>query len=67
MPASQPKTRRPVADRSYQILEINDLSGGLDLRRSPTLLQSNRARVLKNYSLPATPENDTTIFKKPVR
>lgn len=51
MAASQPKTRRPVADRSYQVLEINDLSGGLDLRRSPTLLASNRARVLKNYSL----------------
>lgn len=48
------KTRKPSAARTYQVLEIPDLSGGLDLRRSPTLLATDRARVLRNYSL-ATP------------
>ena len=45
------KTRSPKASRSPQLLEVNDLTGGVDLRRSPTLMQSNRARTLKNYSL----------------
>lgn len=51
MATTRPQTRRPTANRTYQLLEITDLSGGLDLRRSPTLLASNRARTLKNYSL----------------
>lgn len=45
------KTRRPTAQRVYQLLEVTDLSGGLDLRRSPTLLAANRARTLTNYAL----------------
>lgn len=48
---AQIKTHTPRAMRTYQVLEISDLSGGLDLRRSPTLLGSDRARVLRNYSL----------------
>jgi hypothetical protein len=40
--------------RTYQQVTVSDLSGGLDLRRSPTLLAPNRARVLMNHSL-ATP------------
>ena len=52
--AKAAKTRSPHASRAYQVLEIPDLSGGLDLRRSPTLLGTDRARVLRNYSL-ATP------------
>ena len=49
--AKAAKTRSPKATRTYQVLEIPDLSGGLDLRRSPTLLGTDRARVLRNYSL----------------
>ncbi len=30
---------------------VEDLSGGLDLRKAATLLKPNRARVLRNYSL----------------
>lgn len=48
------KTSQPRAQRTYQSVDIADLSGGLDLRRSATLLQPDRARVLRNYSL-ATP------------
>lgn len=51
MAKSAPQTKRPTAAREYQTLEVTDLSGGLDLRRSPTLLASDRARVLTNYSL----------------
>jgi hypothetical protein len=43
--------RQPKATRTYQVVEVTDLSGGLDLRRSPTLLNPDRARVLKNYAL----------------
>ena len=45
------KSRQPAAAPRYQVLEVPDLSGGLDLRRSPTLLGPDRARVLMNYSL----------------
>lgn len=48
------RATNPAAPRSYQHVSITDLSGGLDLRRSPTLLGPDRARVLRNYSL-ATP------------
>ena len=51
MAKTQIKGRQPRATRAYQVLEVTDLSGGLDLRRSPTLLATDRARVLKNYSL----------------
>ena len=45
------KTRSPQAAKQRQLLEVRDLTGGVDLRRSPTLLAPNRARTLKNYSL----------------
>ena len=51
MAQAQIKTRGVRTKRAYQVLELSDLSGGLDLRRSPTLLAPNRARVLRNYSL----------------
>jgi hypothetical protein len=33
------------------LLRVDDLSGGLDLRRSPSLLKGSRARRLRNWSL----------------
>ena len=45
------RTRSPRTAKQYQILDITDMSGGLDLRRSPTLLAPDRSRVLRNYSL----------------
>jgi hypothetical protein len=45
------KTRKIGSARTPQLLEINDLTGGVDLRRSQTLLGATRARTLKNYSL----------------
>ena len=51
MAKSEVRTRRPTTAPTYQALEVTDLSGGLDLRRSPTLLAPDRARVLMNYAL----------------
>lgn len=45
------KARRVSPDSDYQLVTIDDLSGGLDQRQAPTLLKSNRARVLRNFSL----------------
>ena len=45
------KSRRPFASRTPQLIEVTELSGGLDLRRSPTLVAQDRARVLRNMSL----------------
>jgi hypothetical protein len=36
---------------NYFDVPVEDLSGGLDLRKSPTQLRSNRSRVLRNWSL----------------
>jgi hypothetical protein len=44
-------TRRAVAQPVYQTIPVTDLTGGLDLRRSLTLLDPTRARVLRNFSL----------------
>lgn len=33
------------------LVSVEDLSGGLDQRKAPTLLKANRARVLRNFSL----------------
>ena len=49
--AQKLKTRAPLAQRRPQLVEVPDLSGGLDLRRSPTLVGPNRARVMRNFSL----------------
>jgi hypothetical protein len=45
------KARSPRAARVKQLVSVDDLTGGLDLRRSPTLLQPSRARTLLNFSL----------------
>lgn len=45
------KSRTPGASRRYQLIEAGDLTGGLDLRRSPSLLSPDRARTLKNFAL----------------
>lgn len=44
-------TRRPQANPVYQTIQVTDLTGGLDLRRSPTLLGPTRARECRNFSL----------------
>ena len=44
-------TRKVTAAPTYQVLEQTDLTGGLDLRRTPTLIQPTRARKLMNFSL----------------
>src|SRR5688500_3998176 len=44
-------TRRPVAQAVYQTIPVQDLTGGLDLRRSPTLVKPTRAVVLRNFTL----------------
>lgn len=47
----QAKTQRGQQAREYQLLPVEDPSGGVDLRTSPTLLPANRARTLINFSL----------------
>lgn len=49
--AERLKSRSPGADRRPQLVEVADLSGGLDLRRSPTLIAANRALVMRNFAL----------------
>ncbi len=44
-------TKKPRASKTYQSVEINDMTGGLDLRQSPTLVAPNRAVGLSNYAL----------------
>ncbi len=48
---SQAKTTRGEQAKAYQLLPVDDPSGGVDLRTSPTLLPTNRARTLINFSL----------------
>lgn len=50
MPSSL-KTRTSRASKAYQLVEVNDLTGGMNLRVSPTLLESDRAVELRNVSL----------------
>src|SRR5687767_369572 len=45
------KSKRTVAQSVYQAIPIEDLTGGTDLRRSPTLLKSDRSVVCRNWSL----------------
>ena len=49
--ASRAKTQAAVTGKGYQLLPIPDLSGGVDLRSAATLLPSERARLLVNWSL----------------
>ena len=44
-------TQRPVATPVYQTIPVTDLTGGLDVRRSPTLLGPTRSQVCRNFSL----------------
>jgi hypothetical protein len=45
------KSRRAVASPVYQTIPVPDLTGGLDLRRTPTLVESKRSVVCRNFSL----------------
>src|SRR3990167_395950 len=45
------RARASVTARRYQTLELLDLSGGIDRRRSPTLLAKDRSVELLNFSL----------------
>lgn len=45
------KTRGALTAKRQQLLEVSDLTGGLDLRRSQTLLGPTRARMQSNVSL----------------
>jgi hypothetical protein len=49
--AGAPKTQRAVTGKAYQLLPVTDLSGGVDLRSAQTLMASERARTLVNWSL----------------
>lgn len=45
------KSRRATAQSAYQTIPVPDLTGGLDLRRTPTLVDSKRSVVCRNWSL----------------
>ena len=49
--AKSVKSRTATANRTYQVIEIGDLTGGIDLRRSQSLLAPDRARTLRNFAL----------------
>jgi hypothetical protein len=51
MPPKAARGRAPTVTPTYQMVHVEDLSGGLDLRRSPTLIGVDRSRVLMNFSL----------------
>ena len=45
------KARRAEVAPAYQLVPVDDMTGGLDLRRSPTLIGPDRSRVLRNFTL----------------
>lgn len=49
--AKAPTAKRPDATKTYQLIAVQDQSGGLDFRHSPTQMAPNRARVLRNHAL----------------
>jgi hypothetical protein len=49
--ANGQKTSRARTKPVAQLLRVADLSGGLELRQSPSLLQPQQARTLRNWSL----------------
>ncbi len=51
MPSLSTKSRSSKAAQEPQLLLVDDLSAGIDLRRTPSLLKPNRARRLRNWSL----------------
>lgn len=48
---AQLKSRRPQAQAVYQTLPVGDMTGGVDIRQSPTLLDPRRSVVCRNFSL----------------
>src|SRR3990167_638527 len=44
-------TRKTRIAEVPQLLRVDDLSAGLELRQSPSLLKPNQARLLRNWSL----------------
>lgn len=49
--AKRVQTRRPTATPVYQTIPVTDMTAGLDLRRSPTLVQPARSVVCRNFKL----------------
>lgn len=45
------KARAPQASRTRQLVSVDDLTGGLDLRRSQTVMAPNRDRQAVNFDL----------------
>ena len=45
------QTQSARASKTYQLVPIDDLTGGVDLRRAPSLMQPTRARTLRNFSI----------------
>lgn len=51
MAKRQAKTQSAQTAPAYQLLSVQDLSGGMDLRSTPTLLPTDRSQLLLNWSL----------------
>ena len=49
--AERLKSRKPSVAKSPQIVEVSDLTGGVNLRVAPTLLESDQSRQCRNFSL----------------
>ncbi len=47
----QLKTTSGRVQSTYQVVPIDDLTGGVDLRHTPSLLKPHRARTIRNFSL----------------
>ena len=45
------KSRSPFVARTPQLVEVPDMTGGVNLRVSPTLLESDQAVTLRNWTL----------------
>jgi hypothetical protein len=49
--AERLKSKRPTVSKQPQVVEVADLTGGVNLRVAPTLLESDQARHCRNFSL----------------
>jgi hypothetical protein len=45
------RSRPPHTSKTLQVVEVDDMTAGVDLRATQTLMRPNRARVLRNYAL----------------
>ena len=45
------KTRRPVVNTAPQVVEVTDMTAGVNLRTAQTLLDSDQSRTCRNFSL----------------